>query len=147
MEQIYVYCFREQALFDKAPAYFKIGRANDLEKRTSSTQAANARPPNCVFALGPFLDNDEAEIVESQAHRFLSRFGIQRGRYRVNPLEISEFREWISAQIIPICVYEKNTCPRPRIRLVRTGRRSSVSLRRSADAERGDPDLLEEARH
>lgn len=145
MENIYVYCVREQTHCDKAPACFKIGRADDLAQRTSPMQVVHANPPMTVFTLGPFLDHVEAEIVESEAHSLLSQYQVQRGRYRVNPLVVSEFWEWIDAQILPICVYETTAFPRQPSRLGRMHRRPTVSLIRSSDAEGGASDSLEEA--
>ena len=70
----YVYCVREQALGESGSVYFKIGHANDLDKRISSMQTANPRMLKVVFVLGPFLNRDEAEDVESQSHSLLSRY-------------------------------------------------------------------------
>lgn len=116
MENIYVYCVSEANL------------------------------PRTVFKLGPFFDGDEAENVESQAHSLLSQYQVQRGRYRVNPLELSEFWEWIDAQILPICVYEETAFPCQPSRLGRMDCRPTFSLRRSSDVEGRASDSLEEVR-
>ena len=107
----YVYCVREQALRENESAYFKIGHANDLDRRKSSMQTANPRPLRTVFVLGPFLDRDEAEDVESQAHSLLAEYRVRGEWFDVNPLEVAGFWEWIDAQILPICVHEKGGLP------------------------------------
>ena len=146
MENIYVYCVREQTHCRRAHTYFKIGRADDLQGRSSLMQAIHAKPPRTVIILGPFLDRDEAETVESQAHSLLSRFEVQEGRYRINPLQVSGFWEWIDAQILPICVYEKTAFPCQPSELGPMDCRPTVSLRRSADVEGRASDSPEEAR-
>lgn len=104
----YIYCVREQALCENAPVYFKIGHANDLERRKSCMQTANPRPLRTVFVLGPFLDRGEAEDVESQAHSLLAAYRVRGEWFSVNPLTLPEFWGWIDAQLLPICVHEKS---------------------------------------
>ncbi|MDH5305229.1 MAG: hypothetical protein OEW64_14175, partial [Gammaproteobacteria bacterium] len=117
-----------------------------LDQRENILQAAKANQPGTVIALGPFLDRDEAEIVESQAHLLLSRYQVQRGRYRVNPLDVSEFREWIDAQILPVRVYEKTVSARQLLSLGQMDRRFLASLNRSAAANGEVSDLSVEPR-
>lgn len=112
----FIYCIREQALCENESVYFKIGHANDLDRRKSSMQTANPRPFRTVFVLGPFLDRDEAEDVESQAHSLLSKYRVRGEWFDVNPLEVPEFWNWIDAQILPIYVHEKGATPRRRVR-------------------------------
>ena len=145
MENIYVYCVREQA-HCQGQACFKIWCDHDLDQRENILQAAKANQPGTVIALGPFLDRDEAEIVESQAHLLLSRYQVQRGRYRVNPLDVSEFREWIDAQILPVRVYEKTVSARQLLSLGQMDRRFLASLNRSAAANGEVSDLSVEPR-
>ena len=135
MKNIYVYCVREQA-HGQGPACFKIGCDYDLAQPANTLQATKSIPPRTVFALGPFLDRDEAQIVESQAHILLSRYEVQRRRYRVNPLDVLEFRDWIGAQILPVSVHEKTAFARQALSLGRMDRRFMVSLKRS-DAANG----------
>ena len=112
----YIYCFREQALRENEYVYFKIGHANDLDRRKSSMQTANPRPLRTVFVLGPFLCRDEAENVESQAHKLLARYRVRGEWFDVNPLTVQEFWDWVDAQLLPICVQEKSTIPEHRTR-------------------------------
>jgi len=112
----YIYCVREQALRKNESVYFKIGHANDLDKRKSSMQTANPRPLRFVFVLGPFLCRDEAKDVESQAHSLLSKYRIRGEWFEVNPLAVSEFWDWVDAQILPLCVHEKSAIPQFRDR-------------------------------
>lgn len=107
----YVYCVREQALRENESECFKIGHANDLDRRKSSMQTANPRPLLTVFVLGPFLDRDEAEDVESQAHSLLAEYRVRGEWFDVNPLEVAGFWEWIDAQILPIYIHEKGESP------------------------------------
>jgi len=107
MRNIYVYCSREQAYCGRMLVRLWVGTPGDVAQRASSVQIDRENSPETLFTLGPFLDRDEAESVQSQAHSVLSQFQIGQGRYHANPLEISEFCEWIDAQILPICVYEK----------------------------------------
>ncbi len=108
----YIYCIREQALRENESVYFKIGHANDLDRRKSSMQTANPRPLRFVFVLGPFLCRDEAEDVESQVHSLLSQYRIRGEWFGVNPLAVRDFWDWIDAQILPLCVYEKSAIPK-----------------------------------
>lgn len=120
----YIYCVREQALRENESVYFKIGHANDLDRRKSSMQTANPRPLRIVFVLGPFLDRDEAEDVESQAHKLLAKHHVRGEWFDTNPLAVPEFWEWMEAQILPLCVYEKSAIPKRPGRLDRNiGRR------------------------
>ena len=146
MENFYIYCNREHADSDKEATSFKFERADDLTRPTSSMQVVNARSAKSVFALGPFLDSDEAETVESQAHSVLALYQIRQARYRVNPLEIAEFWKWIEAQIIPIWVHEKTTFSRQLSRRIRMGCRPTASLRRWVHVEGELSDLLGKAR-
>lgn len=107
----YIYCFREQALREDESVCFKIGHANDLDRRKSSMQTANPRPLRTVFVLGPFLCRDEAEDVESQAHKLLARYRVRGEWFDVNPLTVQEFWDWVDAQLLPICVQEKSAIP------------------------------------
>lgn len=112
MVENYIYCVREQALRENESVYFKIGHANDLDRRKSSMQTANPRPLRIVFVLGPFLDRDEAEEVESEAHKLLAKHRVRGEWFDTNPLTVPEFWEWIDAQILPLCIHEKSACPR-----------------------------------
>lgn len=107
----YIYCVREQALRENESVFFKIGHANDLDRRKSSMQTANPRLLRTVFVLGPFLDRDEAEDVESQVHSLLAAYRVRGEWFDVNPLEVAEFWEWTDAQLLPICVQEKEALP------------------------------------
>lgn len=103
----YIYCIREQALCENECVYFKIGHANDLDRRKSSMQTANPRPLRVVFVLGPFLNRDEAEDVESQAHKLLAKHHVRGEWFDTHPLSVPEFWEWIDSQILPISVHER----------------------------------------
>lgn len=116
MRENYIYCVREQTLRENESVYFKIGHANDLDKRISSMQTANPRPLRIVFVLGPFLDRYEAKDVESQAHMLLAECHVRGEWFDTNPLSVSEFWEWIDAQILPLCVHEKSAIPQQLIR-------------------------------
>ena len=107
MENHYVYCARIQRPGKVDSANFNIGYADELERRSLTSQFANPRSLQTVFVLGPFLDRDEARLVESDAHSILAKFRIGSGWFMVNPLELAEFIGWIDAQILPICTYEK----------------------------------------
>ena len=107
----FIYCLREQALRENERVYFKIGHANDLDRRKSCMQTANPRLLRFVFVLGPFLDRDEAEDVESQAHQVLAKHRVRGEWFDTNPLAVPEFLEWIDAQLLPICVQEKSAIP------------------------------------
>lgn len=107
----YIYCVREQALRENESVCYKVGHANDLDRRKSSMQTANPRLLRTVFLLGPFLDRDEAEDVESQAHTVLARYRVRGEWFNVNPLEVPEFLLWVEAQILAICVNEETTSP------------------------------------
>ncbi len=126
----YIYCVREQALRENESVYFKIGHANDLDRRKSSMQTANPRPLRVVFVLGPFLDRDEAEDIESQAHKLLAEHRVRGEWFDTNPLAVPEFWEWIDAQILPLCVHEKSAIPRSRDRQQRGQRRQRQRRRR-----------------
>ena len=125
----YIYCVREQALRENESVYYKVGHANDLDRRKSSMQTANPRPLRTVFVLGPFLNRDEAEDVESQAHSVLQAYRVRGEWFEVNPLELPEFLAWIEAQILPICVHEKTTSPRHSGRGNAFGRKPRYFLR------------------
>ena len=130
----YIYCIREQALCENECVYFKIGHANDLDRRKSSMQTANPRPLRVVFVLGPFLNRDEAEDVESQAHKLLAKHHVRGEWFDTNPLSVSEFWAWIDSQILPICVHEKAAVPwRPARSRPRFGRRESKWQRAHGD--------------
>lgn len=113
----YIYCVREQALRENESVYFKIGHANDLGRRKSSMQTANPRPLRIVFVLGPFLDRDEAEDVEFQAHKLLAKHRVRGEWFDTNPLTVPEFWGWMDAQILPLCVYEMSAIPQQPARL------------------------------
>ena len=75
-------------------------------------QTANPRSLRIVFVLGPFFDRDEAQDVESQAHKLLAEHRVRGEWFDMNPLVVPEFWEWIDAQILPLCVHEKSAIPR-----------------------------------
>ena len=111
MKSYYLSCIRERALRDGESEYFKIGHSNDLDLQIISMRTANSRAFQTVFVLGPFLDRDEAELVESQAHSLLAEYRVRGEWFDVNPLEIAEFWEWVDAQILPIRVHEERALP------------------------------------
>ena len=107
----YIYCVRENPGAIKDTAYYKIGHANDLERRVTSMQTANPRELVILFELGPFLFRDEAEDIESQLHSLLSRYWVRGEWFSVNPLTLGEFWDWIEAQILPISIREEIRMP------------------------------------
>lgn len=112
MRENYIYCVREQALRENESVYFKIGHVNNLDRRKSLVQTANPRPFRIVFVLGPFLDRDEAQDVETQAHKLLAEYHVRGKWFDRNPLVVPEFWEWIDAQILPLCVHDKSAISR-----------------------------------
>ena len=144
----YIYCVREQAIRENESVYFKIGHANDLDRRKSSMQTANPRPLRFVFVLGPFLCRDEAEDVESQAHSLLSKYWVRGEWFDVNPLAVPDFWDWIDAQILPLCVHEKSAIPKFRDRKLRgqcrqwqRRRQKYGTLTRRKEPDQGSLDL------
>ena len=106
---IYLYCVCEQASESNKAALFKLVNADGLNSLRSSAKTAHSCTPRTVFALGPFLDSDEAKDVQSQAQSLLAKYRVQGDWLGINPLEIAEFWTWIDAQILPIRVHEKRT--------------------------------------
>lgn len=144
----YIYCVREQAIRENESVYFKIGHANDLDRRKSSMQTANRRPLRFVFVLGPFLCRNEAEDVESQVHSLLSKYRIRGEWFEVNPLAVPDFWDWIDAQILPICVHEKSAIPQFKDRKLRgqciqwqRRRQKYGTLTRRKEPDQGSLDL------
>ena len=70
-------------------------------------QTANPRVLKIVLTLGPFLNRDEAEDIECQAHGLLSQYRVRGEWFSINPLIVPEFWEWIDAQILPVRICEK----------------------------------------
>ena len=144
MEKIYVYCARKRTHCDEA-ACFSIGSVADVVERASPTEAGGAAIPRVEFALGPFLDFDEAGSVESQLDSLLSRFRKQQRQYRVNPLEVPEFWAWVDAQILSVYIGERVSVPYRISRCSRHKGRSVTPKRRSADGGGKDSNQSGEA--
>lgn len=127
MENIYVYCVREKSSRE-GPVYF-----------TTRTDV-DGNPSGKIFRLGPFLDLDEATLVESQLQNLPSEFRAQRDRLYVNPLQFAEFWQWVHAQILPICIYEEAAFSARPGRASRLDRRAIPSQCRTKDSKTNGSD-------
>jgi len=129
VENIYVYCVREKSSRE-GPVYFTI--------RTD----ADGNPTRTIFRLGPFLDLDEATLVESQLHNLSSEFRVQRERLYGDLLQFAGFWQWVHAQILPICVYEEVAFSVHPGRASRLDRRAISSQWRTKDSKTNACDSL-----
>lgn len=116
MESILVYCRREHASRTQTPYYSTetVIRPSTLEGPRAS---ASEDLTGTIFTLGPFLDVDEACLVEAQLCSLMSNPGDPEGVFYRNPIEVPEFRAWVDAQILPVQFCEvaaAGLCTRPR---------------------------------
>ena len=131
----YIYCVREQASENNKAVFFRIVNADDLDLPRNSANCACAL--QTVFIFGPFMDKDEAEDVESQAHSLLAKYRVWGDWLSINPLETAEFRAWVEAQILPIRVHEKRMRSKQSHLKSRLIRRRKVSVEQRAAVEQG----------
>ena len=136
---IYIYCVCAQLQEDSKAFSFKIVNEDGLDNLTASVLGTELYPLRIVFTLGPFLDLDEANNIESEAQSLLAHYRDKADWLEINPLNLSDFLAWIDSQILPIRVYEKRrgrgrsqTSVRKRGRkVVSAGQRAAARLRSS----------------